>query len=407
MARRYKVHFSNEDSYYAARAFETASSTTRVLNEQRRFIALELPPALQNITEAERTLDTQINSFAKYYGATITEDIQFDMEASSDIFNPLHFGPETPGQPSLDDVRAMILAEEAWAFSQGQGITIAVVDTGINGNRPEFPSARRVGHWEPVGDTSWTDWNGHGTMCACIAAGSTSGNGLFNGIAPDAGIIACKTYFYATELTAIYDYLTGLANQGMTIIATNSYGMQTGTPPSPPADPDFLNALMDAVAAGVHIFFSAGNYHDLAGGDPDECNPTSIWLHKCREDVMSVATCKLDKTMWYYSSRGPGQHFGNTGTNRKPDVTAPTPQNGRIIFGDTIRSLPDGWGTSGACPQVAGLAALLLAKKPSLTRVELFDAIRSTATTLGHSVDCQGAGMIDCKQAIDTVNGLV
>lgn len=403
MPRRYKIRFGDAESYYAAQAFETTISTTRVRNERRHFIALELPSALQNITEAERTLDTQIHSFERYYGAAITEDMQFDMEASSDIFNPLHFVPETPSQPSLDDVRRIIRAEEAWVSSRGQGVTIAVVDTGINGNRPEFPTARRIGHWEPQGDTPWTDWNGHGTMCACIAAGSTAGSGVFNGIAPDAGLIACKTHFYATELTAIYDYLTALANQGAKIIATNSYGIRTGTPPSPPSDTDFLDALQDAITAGVHIFFSAGNYHDLAGGQPDQCNPTSIWLHKCREAVMSVATCKLDNTMWYYSSRGPGQHFGDAGTNRKPDVTAPTPQNGRIIFGDDVRALPDGWGTSGACPQVAGLAALLLAKNACLKRAELFNTIRGQATALGHSPECEGAGMIDCKKAIDAV----
>jgi serine protease AprX len=403
MPRRYKVRFNGAESYNAAQAFETVNTTIRVRNEKRYFISIDLPPALQGITAMENTLDTQLSSFEKYYGAEVVEDYQYDMDESSEIFDVAHFSSEDPNDPSLDDVLTMIEAREAWQSSTGRNITIAVVDTGIDGSRPEFPTSKRVGSWQPEGDTPWTDWKGHGTMCACIAAGTSTAGGVFQGVAPDAGIIACKTHFYETELTAIYDYLTDLANQGMIIVATNSFGMVTGTPPSPPPDNDFISALEDAMAAGIKVFFSAGNNHKYAGGQPNECSPTSIWLHKCRSDVMSVATCKLDKTMWYYSSRGPGQHYGQANTNRKPDVTAPTPENGRIVYGGDIRTLPNGWGTSGACPQAAGLAALLLAKNPSLSTTSLFDTIRNTTTPLGHSMECEGTGLLNCKKAIDAI----
>jgi len=210
-------------------------------------------------------------------------------------------------------------------------------------------------------------------------------------------------YFYDTELTAVYDYLAGLARDGSTIVASNSFGVKTGTPPPDPADLDFLNAMQDAIKAGVLVFFSAGNNHELAGGAPTACHPTSIWLHKCRDDVMSVATCKLDGATWYYSSRGPGQKHGQPGTNAKPDVTAPTPENGRIVWGDTIKTLPNGWGTSGACPQAAGLAALLLALRGHVSRANVFDAIRSSAVGLGWGRDCEGAGRIDCRAALDGI----
>lgn len=241
-------------------------------------------------------------------------------------------------------------------------------------------------------------------MCACIAAGTRQEGGIFDGVAPEAGLIACRTHFFDTELATIYDYLIGLVQtQGLSLIATNSFGIITGAPPPDLANSDFEEALGDAIAAGIHVFFSAGNYHDLAGGDPEQCRPTSIWSHKSRADVMAVATCKLDKAMWYYSSRGPGQRFGEPNTNQKPDVTAPTPENGRIIYGDSVVTLSNGWGTSGACPQVAGLAALLLAKKKSLNRQQVIDAIRTTAISMGHPDDCQGSGLIDCRAALDAV----
>src|SRR4029077_10566438 len=106
-------------------------------------------------------------------------------------------------------------------------------------------------------------------------------------------------------------------------------------------------ALEEAIQKGVFVFFSAGNNHHLANGAPDQCRPNSIWLHKSREDVMVVATCKLEGpgAMWYYASRDPGQKFGEPGTNRKPDVTAPTPEKGAIVYGDQVVRLSEGWGT--------------------------------------------------------------
>lgn len=256
-----------------------------------------------------------------------------------------------------------------------------------------------------MGHIPWTDWHGHGTMCAAIAAGTRSSGGLFDGVAPDASLIACKTFFYDTELTAIHDYLIALLDEkpNLRIVATNSFGLRTGTPPGPPPSLDFPAALSEAVGRGIPVFFSAGNYHALAGGGASACSPTSIWLHKCREDVVSVATCDLAGSMWDYSSRGPGQHFGQPGTSRKPDVTAPTPRNGRVIYGSSVRVLPDGWGTSGACPQAAGLAALLLSAQRALSPVQVYDAVRGGADDLGHPDHCQGAGRIDCAASLGLV----
>ena len=104
--------------------------------------------------------------------------------------------------------------------------------------------------------------------------------------------------------------------------------------------------------------------------------------------------------MWFYSSRGPGQHFGDANTNRKPDLTAPTPHNGKILYGSGERVLQNGWGTSGACPQVAGLAALLLSANPGLTRAQLFDKIRNSTTSLGFGPECQGTGLVNCEAAL-------
>ncbi len=116
----------------------------------------------------------------------------------------------------------------------------------------------------------------------------------FDGVAPDAGLIACRTRFFDSELTAIYDHLTELARRdpALRLIVTNSFGRRHGSPPPPPSS-DFPAALEEAIGAGLAIFFSAGNNHDLAGGHPQSCHPGTIWHHKLRPDVFTVGACEL------------------------------------------------------------------------------------------------------------------
>jgi serine protease AprX len=392
-AVRFKVRFPSLEAMHAATAIEAEHCDAQLQSEKRCFTSVQL---IGEATEAQFHAD--LDRFATEFGATIVEDYRYELEA--DIFEAENITADDTANPSLDDVLNMIRAPQAWETSRGENITIAVVDTGVEGSRPEFPQTKRAGSWQPQGHQPWTDWQGHGTMCACIAAGTRASGGVFDGVAPDAQIIACKTYFYDSELAAIYDFLTDRARGGETIVATNSFGRKTGTPPPRPQDSDFIAALDEAIGAGIHVFFSAGNNHARAGGDPDACHPNSVWLHKSRADVMAVATCRLDESMWYYSSRGPGQFFGEPGTNEKPDVTAPTPRNGRVVYGNGIRTLANGWGTSGACPQAAGLAALLLSVRPHMTREQLFGKIAYSARDVGHLAHCQGAGVIDCEAAL-------
>lgn len=403
-AKRYKVRFPSRDAYFAAQAAELPTVYRPAVESAKRcFIGVDVPIDHANLASAARNEAATLTLFEREFGARVVEDFRYDME-TAELFEMAAFRPEETAHASLDEVLGLIRAPECWGEVRGRGVAIAVVDTGIDGSRPEFPAWKRVGGWAPLGEDPWTDWRGHGTMCATIAAGTRADGGVFDGVAPAAGVIACRTRFFDTELADIYDQLTARAvNEGTTVVASNSFGIRTGSPPPRPEDSDFLPALDEAIRAGVRVFFSAGNYHEMAGGAHGACSPTSIWLHKCRSDVMAVATCKLDGSMWSYSSRGPGQHHGEPDCSAKPDVMAPTPAFGRIVYGSDVVVLENGWGTSGACPQVAGLAALLLQRHPGLGHAEVFDAIRGTARPVGHGPSCEGAGIIDCRAALDAV----
>lgn len=392
-SKRFKVKFGSEEAMNAALAAETAGPGLAVVHPGRAVLSVEMEAS------SATYFAESFSAMQNFYGAKIVEDYRYELE-DLDFFNPAAFSPDDVANPSLDDVIEQIRASAAWTQSRGKGVVLAVVDTGVDGTRPEIASARRLPGWAPIGEEPWTDWQGHGTMCASIAAGSKGDGGVFDGVAPEATVMACRTHFYDTELAAIYDALTALAREGNLVVASNSFGLRRGTPPPVPQDGDFIPALEDAIAAGVHVFFSAGNYHHLTGAGPEDHAPTSIWLHKCRADLMTVGASKPDGTMWYYSSRGAGQHHGDPNTNVKPDVVGVTPPYGRVVYGNQVRVLDEGWGTSGCCPQVAGLAALMLSKKPTLSRQQLFDTIRGTSVSLGLHPHSQGTGRIDCQAAV-------
>ncbi len=191
MPTRFKVRFPNTESFKTAQrvirneredvlligpaGLKMGQSLIHVRNNKRNFISIEPSTQLPEGYREEQ-FDLQLRELGEEFGATIVEDFRYNMEA--DIFEPSFIGPEDPNDPSLDDVLSLIEADKAWMSNRGGDVIIAVVDTGIDGMRPEFPQAKRVGSWQPLNDAPWTDWRGHGTMCACIAAGTTSSGGI-------------------------------------------------------------------------------------------------------------------------------------------------------------------------------------------------------------------------------------
>jgi serine protease AprX len=278
--RRYQIRFPETAAYFAARAAEApARFRIGVASSRRAVLGVEVPSSVAGPSTALRNEATALEYFSREYGAQIMEDYQYTMDLTS-VFEVESFLSPESAQASLDDVVTMTRADQAWQLSTGENVVIAVVDTGINGSHPEFPLAKRAGSWQEPSDAPWTDWLGHGTMCAAIAAGTTAAGGRYNGIAPGARLIACKTRFFDTQLAAVYDYLSDLVeSKGMKIVATNSYGIPVGAAPPPP-EAIFLEALNDAINAGVSVVFSAGNYHELAGGQALACAPTTIWQYK-------------------------------------------------------------------------------------------------------------------------------
>jgi serine protease AprX len=246
-------------------------------------------------------------------------------------------------------------------------------------------------------------------MTGAIAAGTTASGGRYNGVAPDSPIIACKTSFDDTELYQIYDYLIQLVDSKQIgrLVVSNSYGSYICAPPPVTRDDPFPSIVSLAVSKGVVVVFAAGNNHVVVcGNDPTQCTPNTIWGANSMDEILSVGTVNRNNRMdqppaqpgdycHRDSSRGPGQLASAT---TKPDCVAPT--YGEVMWGCGYSAM-EWWGTSGAAPQVAGLAALILSKNSSLTPSQVQTIIKGSCVNIGLAATCAGAGLIDCVAAVN------
>ena len=393
MGERYKLRFPSTEALDAAIRSDIrlpVAATSR----RRHFISLA------SLKVDVGSLDARLGELEAEYGAEVVIDRQYLADTTiPGIGIDSEVQPADAGGAGLDDVMSAIRAPEAWAYSRGEGVLLAIVDTGV---APLDEFVRRGDGWAASGEDPWDDPDGHGTMVAAIAAASSDQGGQFAGVAPDATVFPCRTAFVDGELTVIYEQLTDMRRAGTAVVANNSFGLRSSGAPLVSKDDDFPDALQDAIEAGVIVCFSAGNNHHLVGGHPDDCAPTSIWAWKSREDLLVTGAVDLDGNPWWYSSRGPGQHHGKPGNGPKPDVSAPVPENGLV-------PRPAGpcriahWGTSGASPQTAGLAALLQAQQVR-TIAEIAQIIRTSADYLAHDEHCVGSGRVNCLNAVSALS---
>lgn len=347
----------------------------------------------------------------KQIGAVVYEDVRFHPAMAP--------GPQAPAWAdaaggehdilSLADVVEQINAPEAWKRTRGRGVTIAVVDTGVADGLREIDPGRRspIDLETAFKGKHWIDPDGHGSMCAAIAGGSRDKGGRYDGVAPEATILAARCQFLSSEIVDIYDELLRARVEKRLegpLVITNSYALKTCFAPGElPEDHPYFGSILAAIDAGVFVCFAAGNnHHDLqCGHNPSACGPNSIWGANSHDRVLSVGTVNRrltncdPRTPHVNSSRGPGEWSRSTS---KPDCVAPT--YGEVPWGTTYKRM-EWWGSSGACPQAAGLGALLLSIAPNLPPAAVADLIRGSCAPLPDGKNCVGHGVIDCAAAID------
>ena len=379
------------------------------------------PMVTTSTSDADRTLIADLSleekANAEQAGAEVFDDIQFypfgsPLEVVPEKLRYWERGALAPAlvppwmTKTVSDVMDHNRASAAWTYATGVNVTIGIVDTGIAGRMPEFPAARQSPHSKSFAFASeWSDPKGHGSMCACAAGASASSGGRYDGVAPGSQLMSLRTSLAATDIYLLYDWVIQKKRRGEfpgPVVLSNSYGRYTCGPSGIPTNHPYLDIVRLAVAEGIPVVFAAGNNHvSVCNHDPNQCSPNTIWGVNSIDEVLSVGTVNWDEVMntgdHEDSSRGPGEW---SSAHPKPDCVAPT--YGEIVWGNGYRHM-EWWGTSGACPQVAGLAALILERDPTLTPQQVYDAIRNNCRDLGLASECQGAGIIDCEKTVRAV----
>lgn len=241
-------------------------------------------------------------------------------------------------------------ATAAWDISQGAGITIAILDTGIDSTHPDL-AGKIVSGWNFYDNNSnTTDVNGHGTAVAGAAAAS-SNNGI--GVSAMAGQAKIMPVRIASpEATAygstIAQGLTWAADRGVRV-ANISYA-------NVPASSTIINAAQYMKNKGGLVIVAAGN-----SGKNEGFTPTTSMI------PVSATNSTDTKTSW--------SSFGNYVALSAPGINIWT----------TYRNASYGtaWGTSLASPVVAGAVALMMSANTKLKSTEIENLLFSTAKDLG------------------------
>jgi subtilisin family serine protease len=261
----------------------------------------------------------------------------------------------TPNDPMFPDQwdlqQAYIDAPEAWDRTTGTDIIIAVIDTGLDLDHPEF-AGKYVNGWNFVadsGDVQDTHW--HGSAVSSIAAANTNNNLGMAGVCWGCRIMP----LVVVTLSHMADALIWATDNGARVVnISQGQTAPLGT---------FTAALAYAYDAGLVVVASAGNE-----------NLTPI-LYPARylETIAVGATNDRDvRAQPFCFNSEPGSNYG-------PAVDVVAPGDLIIAADSTGGYLETACGTSFAAPIVAGLAGLIESLAPSAGREEVRHLIRAGA----------------------------
>jgi type VII secretion-associated serine protease mycosin len=275
---------------------------------------------------------------------------------------------------------------QAWTISRGEGVTVAVIDTGIVGDVPELRGVVTGGTdvsglGSPDGQTPVGEESEHGTMVASLLAGrgTGEGNGVI-GVAPDAELLTASVAFgqdtgsEKTNDEQIAEAVRWAVDNGADVI---NMSLTRNTQDWPEAWDD---AFRYAFENDVVVVAAAGN---RGSGTSEVGAPATI------PGVLAVAGVDREQNASFDAS-SQGITIG---------VSAPSE--------DLVGVLPDGsyvqWsGTSAAAPLVSGLVALVRAAYPELDAANVINRVIRTADPKGEEAPSPlyGYGIIDPVAAL-------
>jgi subtilisin family serine protease len=330
------------------------------------------------------------------------------------VANDTFFSSRGSWGNSVEDMWALkrIKADLAWDTTQGEGVVVAVIDTGLDFNHVDiasnvwsnpleeqgypgvdddsngFTDDVRGWHFEyPVthtdsykSDNDVMDLNGHGTFVAgIIGAVGNNGTGIV-GVAPKAKIMPVKAYSSGWSMSSAPEPDSPFANailyaayNGADVINL-SWGCSDCF-----NSPTIADAVSVANALGAIVVAAADN----RASDVKDAFPAMI------PDVITVSSTDIHDDFSLYSNRGylvdvaaPGGNSGLTAINAPDYISILSLGIAQPFLPESASVSPGylrGAGTSASAAYVSGVAALVLSANPSLTREQVISIIRHSA----------------------------
>ena len=270
--------------------------------------------------------------------------------------------------------------QRAWATTKGAGVTIAVIDTGVDGSHPDLTGTviggtDVSGVGSSNGQTPIGADSKHGTMVASLLAGHGhgSGNGIL-GVAPESKILSVSVGFGVGSVGSddqIARAVRWSVDHGADIINMSLTRNTIDWPPS------WDDAFLYAMKKGVIVVAAAGN---RGSGTTEVGAPATM------PGVVVVAGVDQNGIASFDAS------------SQGITLSVSAPSEG------LVGAAPGGgyysWaGTSGATPLVAGVLALIKASHPTLSAGNLIHRLTATARSKGSSI-VYGSGLFDASAAV-------
>ena len=392
-----------------------ADRIRRAADDVRKVVRTVAKTSGENPKQAET--DARIDMLRRFVAAHLTPaEIQRVAEQHVS-FNIYAVWRSTSKSKLINRSRAVLQADAALETygARGDGITWAVLDTGIRSDHPLFKD-RIVEIWDctktgaPRRLASDRDRDGHGSHVAGIIAGVDPKDARMSGVAPRARLVIYKVLDDDGEgedawIIKALDHIAE-TNENKESLAVHGLNLSLGGPYDSTVYGCGFSPICQELRrlwrSGVLVVVASGNEGQLEvqtqDGEVEINTPMSIGDPANLEDCIAVGSVHADKPHLYgvsaFSSRGP------TSDGRcKPDVVAPGERirsvNSRVIDPKSPNRYRAESGTSMAAPHVSGLLAAFLSVRrefrgrPDEVKKVLMDA----CTDIGRDRQFQGKGI--------------
>ncbi|GAA0633671.1 type VII secretion-associated serine protease mycosin [Streptomyces thermocarboxydovorans] len=286
--------------------------------------------------------------------------------------------------------------DEVWRTTKGEGVTVAVLDTGVDSDHPDLAGnvltgKDLIGFGAGPGDRAWAR---HGTAMAGIIAGHGHGPGNADGVmgvAPEAKILPVRVILEdrdpsrskarSTRGGALAEGIRWAADHGADVINLSLGDDSASAHPEAGED----EAIQYALRKGISVVASAGNggekgdHVSYPAAYPGVIAATAVDRYGTR--------ASFSTRRWYATVSAPGVD---------------------VIIADPDRKYYEGWGTSAAAAFVSGAVALIRSAHPGLTPAQVKRLLEDTARNApaGGRDDSRGFGFIDPAAAIKAAGRL-